>query len=719
MHAWAQDTPVIPAPPPEAVENTEQSDTDATGDAAIETSAEEEAESADARDERPPAVDPAVEPSVTGRASSADAPPAAETSQTAAKTDVASPPLASRSAARTAVSLSGATGVLRVSAADALPVGLIRIGFGLDFFKVGSFFEPDDNHGRIGATLSLSAAPIDYMEAWLNVRATSNSNDFTEPSLLQSQGDVALGVKGFYPINRMLAAGADLQLTFLSGIGNSTFDFGATEVRLRGLFTADFTQSTDIPLRVHANLGYVFDNSEALLDNGEQLTQPERFALSIYEFSRITFGVAVEAPLKYVTPYIEYNAEFPVSPQYLATPGVIAVGRGLTVAQATPPPVVDTPARPAYQRIVPQVITPGIRVTAIPKLTLDLAIEIGITPEETVGVPSVPPYNVILFASYPLDPFGVQSTDVSGPPISVPVVIPEEIPAADGRGRLAGLVTDKDTQQPLGDAIVRFDRAPPVATASSGRFRSLEIEPGPLQVTVAKDGYESSTGTVEIAAEDELEIAVELQRTAEEGTIRLRITDDQDQPLANATVVFDGPTQRSAQTAEDGGFEFKGTQGAYSLSVEKEGYLAKAKSFELNAGETISADVLLRARPQQELVEVKGDRIILRGKVHFITAEARLDPDAATLLDNLVDFLVRNAALKVRIEGHTDNVGSDAANLKLSRERAEAVKKYLTDNGIDSERLATEGFGPSRPLAPNLTRRGREQNRRVEFHLEQ
>ncbi|MEM7676744.1 MAG: OmpA family protein [Myxococcota bacterium] len=665
-HASAQDTPVVPDPP--------------------------EAPSGRAADNAP-------------AARAADNAPAARAA------DEAPEP-------RMAVNPSGATGVLRLSAANALPVGLIRIGFGLDFFRVGTFFESDDNHSRVGATLSVSGSPIDYMEAWLNVRATSNRNDFTEPSLLQSQGDIALGVKGFYPINRMLSAGADAQLTFLSGIGSSTFDFGATEVRLRGLFTADFTQSTAaLPLRVHTNLGYVFDNSESLLDGG-QLTQPERFALGINEFSRIVFGVGVEAPLKYITPYIEYSAEFPVSPQYLATPGVTAVAQSLTVAQVTPP-VIDAPARPAYQRIVPQVITPGIRVTAIPKLTIDLAVEIGITPEETVGVPSVPPYNIILFASYPLDPFGVQSADVSGPPISVPVIIPEEVPAEANRGRLTGLVTDKGSQQPLADAIIRFDRAPPVATASSGRFRSLEIEPGPLQVTVVKEGYEPSTGMVDITAEDEIELAVELQRTAGQGTIRLRVTDDQDQPLPNATVVFDGPAQQTAQTDENGILEFKGAQGKYALSVEKEGYLSRAKSFDVASDQMISADILLRQRPQQELVEVKGDRLILRGKVHFITGQARLDPNASALLDNLVDFLVRNAELKVRIEGHTDNVGGEATNLRLSRERANSVKTYLTDNGIDEGRLSTEGFGSRRPLSPNLTRRGRERNRRVEFHLEQ
>ena len=224
-------------------------------------------------------------------------------------TVAAQPPRAARSTAgRVAVSASGSTGLLRVNAANSVRPGLIRVGFGVDFFAVDSFFETDDNHNRVGAVLSLSGAPIDYLEAWLNVRASSNRNDQTDPSLLQTQGDVAFGLKGYYPLSDLFSVGADVQLTFLSGIGSSAFDFGATEVRFRGLFTSDFTTSSlQLPLRAHLNVGYIADNSDALLDDGQQLTQAERFALGISDFSRVSVGFGLEAPLKYVTPYLRIH----------------------------------------------------------------------------------------------------------------------------------------------------------------------------------------------------------------------------------------------------------------------------------------------------------------------------------------------------------------------------------------------------------------------------
>jgi outer membrane protein OmpA-like peptidoglycan-associated protein len=70
---------------------------------------------------------------------------------------------------------------------------------------------------------------------------------------------------------------------------------------------------------------------------------------------------------------------------------------------------------------------------------------------------------------------------------------------------------------------------------------------------------------------------------------------------------------------------------------------------------------------------------------------------------------------KVRVEGHTDSVGSDETNLTLSQGRAESVMKYLTDKGVDASRLEAKGFGESKPLADNKTEEGRAKNRRVEF----
>ena len=88
------------------------------------------------------------------------------------------------------------------------------------------------------------------------------------------------------------------------------------------------------------------------------------------------------------------------------------------------------------------------------------------------------------------------------------------------------------------------------------------------------------------------------------------------------------------------------------------------------------------------------------------------------VLTQLKQFLEENPRVtKLRIEGHTDNVGNDNDNMDLSARRALTCKKWLVDNGIDAKRLLAVGFGESKPIADNATADGKAQNRRTEFHI--
>ena len=74
--------------------------------------------------------------------------------------------------------------------------------------------------------------------------------------------------------------------------------------------------------------------------------------------------------------------------------------------------------------------------------------------------------------------------------------------------------------------------------------------------------------------------------------------------------------------------------------------------------------------------------------------------------------------LRIKINGHTDSIGDDASNLQLSEARAKAVLEYLVQKGIAFERLRSEGFGETRPVADNESEEGRRLNRRTEFEVE-
>ncbi|HEY2386037.1 MAG TPA: OmpA family protein [Candidatus Binatia bacterium] len=109
-------------------------------------------------------------------------------------------------------------------------------------------------------------------------------------------------------------------------------------------------------------------------------------------------------------------------------------------------------------------------------------------------------------------------------------------------------------------------------------------------------------------------------------------------------------------------------------------------------------------------------KIVLRG-VNFDFNKANIRPDAAGILKEAASILKDNSTLKVSVEGHTDSVGSDQYNLKLSLRRAAAVKDFLVKEGIADSRLSTRGLGESQPVASNDTADGRAQNRRVELKV--
>jgi outer membrane protein OmpA-like peptidoglycan-associated protein len=101
--------------------------------------------------------------------------------------------------------------------------------------------------------------------------------------------------------------------------------------------------------------------------------------------------------------------------------------------------------------------------------------------------------------------------------------------------------------------------------------------------------------------------------------------------------------------------------------------------------------------------------------VYFATNKYDITPNSKLALDKLIKIFSEYAETNLLIEGHTDDVGTDAYNLSLSERRAEAVSNYLRNSGIASARLITKWYGESQPVADNTTAANRALNRRVEF----
>ncbi|MBU3740957.1 MAG: OmpA family protein [Candidatus Kapabacteria bacterium] len=118
-----------------------------------------------------------------------------------------------------------------------------------------------------------------------------------------------------------------------------------------------------------------------------------------------------------------------------------------------------------------------------------------------------------------------------------------------------------------------------------------------------------------------------------------------------------------------------------------------------------------------ELSPIVVNVAIRLNNVFFDTGKWELRPESFPELDRLTDFMRTNAQMEIHVSGHTDDVGKDADNLALSKKRAEAVRAYVVEKGIDGLRLSSEGYGETKPLSPNTTDDGRQRNRRVEFTI--
>jgi outer membrane protein OmpA-like peptidoglycan-associated protein len=124
----------------------------------------------------------------------------------------------------------------------------------------------------------------------------------------------------------------------------------------------------------------------------------------------------------------------------------------------------------------------------------------------------------------------------------------------------------------------------------------------------------------------------------------------------------------------------------------------------------IAANAGCPETPQQKITKAAQN-------VYFVTNSAKLTLESKTAFVTILEELKANPDMLLDIEGHTDNTGSKALNQRLSQQRAETVKRYLTELGVDAKRMTAKGFGDAQPIADNASAEGRQQNRRVVLTL--
>ncbi len=150
----------------------------------------------------------------------------------------------------------------------------------------------------------------------------------------------------------------------------------------------------------------------------------------------------------------------------------------------------------------------------------------------------------------------------------------------------------------------------------------------------------------------------------------------------------------------------------FGVEINAPGYM-----FLLDLIEVPRSDTVTRLIRNFRMSKIKVGETVVLQNIFFETNRAVITPVSYPALDRVINFMNKNPDIRVEIDGHTDSVGSDAYNQRLSQARAQAVVEYLVKHGISRDRLVAKGFGETKPVAPNDTPEGRAKNRRVEFKI--
>ena len=145
------------------------------------------------------------------------------------------------------------------------------------------------------------------------------------------------------------------------------------------------------------------------------------------------------------------------------------------------------------------------------------------------------------------------------------------------------------------------------------------------------------------------------------------------------------------------------------VTVKKEGHSFDSQ---VVTPEQLEEPVIVK---DAEVKAIETGKVCDLRDIYYETNSYQLTANSKIVLALFIEFLKENPTVKVEIQGHTDNVGNDDANLKLSDQRAKAVYDYVIGKGIPADRLRYKGYGESQPIADNGTAAGRAKNRRTVF----
>lgn len=576
-------------------------------------------------------------------------------------------------------------GHLYVPSARLGPAGIVRVSFLGEYLNLTDFPVRSAQDIRSAVTFAASFQPFSWGEVFLSYGAAANTSNRTSPNLVQTLGDFTLGIKAGTQLFPGFHGAVDLRLLTFSGVGNQGVDRFALGFRPSLLGTYDFRRlSSSLPVLLTVAVGATLDSTGGLVVN-QRLSAAEEFALDINRYHRLDLGVAIELPFPIVSPFVEYGFALPLGVTSLTGPD----GASVTPTDA-----------------MHQALGVGLKVTVVKDLTLLVALDVGLARSVGLGIAATPPWNLCVGAAFAIDPF--QRGEIK----LVDTIRERRAPGQ----AVSGVVTDAETGQPVSGVVIAISGAKPSATDAKGEYQTLNATGPKVTLVASRDGYKTVEREVGLEAGKptrlDLALEAELKRAV------FTITTTAAKKPVKAAVAFVGAGQdRKVETA-DGATEpisIELPAGQYVVTATADGYLSQTREVQVTPGATLPVAFELVVSPKKSLVVFKGDKIDVLQQVHFATGKATILADSYNLLQQVADVVIKNNVKLVKVEGHTDNRGDRAVNQALSEARARAVADFLVSQGFERHRVESVGYGDTKPIAPNLTARGRELNRRVEF----
>jgi outer membrane protein OmpA-like peptidoglycan-associated protein len=279
--------------------------------------------------------------------------------------------------------------------------------------------------------------------------------------------------------------------------------------------------------------------------------------------------------------------------------------------------------------------------------------------------------------------------------------------------KIIGKIYDAETKEPI-VAQITFPQTQIAAINSdtTGMY-SVILSPATYRIHVEATNYQFNEKVVPLKEDETKVVDIALTKIGvAQATLTGKVSETETgKPLLAQLTFVDTEIPKVTTDPTTGIYKITMKPGTYSVMVEAEDYISESAPIVLAKDETKIQNFSLKPVPKV------GEKVVLKG-IYFDFNSAVIKPTSYPVLDDAAKVFKAKPKMRVEISGHTDSIGSDSYNQKLSYQRANAVRDYLIRfHSIDPSRLIAVGYGETQPIADNRTKAGRDLNRRIEFKI--